>query len=731
MRHCLMFTLAALASVPTLARAQTAPPPPVGEPLPLQAFVDFGVRGTSTNGDAARYQRYRDLGDGGFIETFSIGGEKGRWFYDAGGEHVGRKDQRFTGSFVLPGKFKGWARWDQIPMLMSVTTSTIMNEPSPGVFDIPTATQALLQATPSATQPAAFSQIFGATAQTFELSSRRHIGAGQVEYLATPELTLKLNLRQINRDGTIPYGGSFGHSQLVEIAAPVKHSTTDFETGAEFSRDRLLVRGSVTGSWFHNDLNSLTFDNPFRADDAVSAMSRGRMSVPQSNSFVGVHGLASVKMPARSRATAYVSFGSLKDAGDALMPHTINSALPAVPLPRSTVEGSAKTSAVNLTFTSQPKSKIDFNVRYRMYDYDNRTPLFEIRQRVAYDNTVSNLTTPLDTEPFGLVRHTFDADVRLQTPLSGTAAGAGYSRYSEERTHRIFESTSDDIFRLTFDSLGYDRFAVRTKYEHGRRRGHGDEAEIAAELLAIGEQPGMRHYDIASRNRNRLTVVGTMTASSSVALNASAAVGKDDYIESEFGVRDNTHRVYSAGFDAVPTEQVSYGASYSYERYNALSRSRQATSAQFNDPSRNWATDATDRAHSLLASAEIAQIKERVTLRFVYDLSHTRGTYNYITGSVPDRTLPEEVEVPTTLPPPTQLDPVTSELQRGTADLIYAVNSRLSIGLSYWHERYRVTDFTLDADANPSQARGRVMLIGYLYRPYTANTVWGRLIYRW
>jgi hypothetical protein len=55
----------------------------------------------------------------------------------------------------------------------------------------------------------------------------------------------------------------------------------------------------------------------------------------------------------------------------------------------------------------------------------------------------------------------------------------------------------------------------------------------------------------------------------------------------------------------------------------------------------------------------------------------------------------------------------------------------LSIGLSYWYERYRVNDFTLDIDANPDLVRGQALLIGYLYRPYTANTVWGRLVYHW
>ena len=63
-------------------------------------------------------------------------------------------------------------------------------------------------------------------------------------------------------------------------------------------------------------------------------------------------------------------------------------------------------------------------------------------------------------------------------------------------------------------------------------------------------------------------------------------------------------------------------------------------------------------------------------------------------------------------------------------DVTYALTSRLSLGLSYWYEQYRVKDFTLDVDANPDLARGQALLMGYLYRPYTANTVWVRLIYR-
>ena len=95
-----------------------------------------------------------------------------------------------------------------------------------------------------------------------------------------------------------------------------------------------------------------------------------------------------------------------------------------------------------------------------------------------------------------------------------------------------------------------------------------------------------------------------------------------------------------------------------------------------------------------------------------YDFNLARSNYGYITGPVLDRTLPEEVVIDTTLPPPTALPQVRSELQRGIVDVMYALTPRISIGLSYWHERYRVEDFTLDLQAQPELGRSPVLLIG-------------------
>jgi hypothetical protein len=232
----------------------------------------------------------------------------------------------------------------------------------------------------------------------------------------------------------------------------------------------------------------------------------------------------------------------------------------------------------------------------------------------------------------------------------------------------------------------------------------------------VGEQPGMRHYDIA-------TAIAIASRSGSamlkdyLGLTFSIAQGKDDFIESEFGVRDNTHRVYTAGFDFVPVDRnFTLNGSYDYERYQAQSRSRQASSAaEFVNPTRNWAAEGTDRVHSVLFNVNIFKIRDKVDLTLAYDYNQAHSEYIYLTGDE-IRTLPEETPPPTTLPPPTQLPLVRNELHRGSLDVVYALTSKLGLGLSVWYEDYDVADFTLDAEANQDLVRGQAILLGYTYR---------------
>ena len=691
--------------------------------------AEIGARATTTTGDAARYERYRDLGDGMFLDALRLTRSKDAWLFNFTSDHLGRKDQRFIGRAVNQGKVNAWFMWDQIPMLLSTTTQTffqgsVLN--NQGNLTIADNIQALGQAS-AANVPL---QFVPANLQGFDLKTRRHVAEGGVKAMPNENLSVQALFRNTDREGGIPFGGAFGHSSVIETVAPTNHQLRDVEASAEWAKDRYLFRAGYSGSWFHNDFTTLTFDTPWRLTDTTSASSRGRLSLPPSNSFVSVNGMASVKLPKRTRATVSFSTGVLKDAGDLLMPNTANAAATGIAaLPRDYVEGEASTSSYNLSLTSRPITKLQFALRMRSYDYDNLTPEFDMVQRIAYDGNPSNLATPVPTEPFGVTRHNFDADASY-FPMSGATFGVGYSRTGEKRTHRIFEDTVDNALRVTFDVVGNRWFSVRSKYEHAEKRGEGFELEV---LTSVNEQPGLRHFDVASRDRDRVTFIGTVTPVNNLMLNLSVAAGNDDYLESLMGLRDNNHRIYGAGFDATPRENVTFGASYAREKYMALSRSRSSSSATLStDESRNWAADSDDVAHSFLLNAGFLQLMDKVDVNLSWDINRSKATYRYITGPVPDRTLPEETpNIPSTLPTPTQLPDVVSNLNRGTLDVVYSLTKRVGLGASYWYEKYEVQDFALDAESTKNLAINSAVLLGYLYRPYTAQTGWVRLIVRW
>ena len=689
--------------------------------------VAIGARGTSIDGDGARYERYRDLSDGLFMDDLKLSSIGEQWRTVFLGRNVGREDQRFSFSANQPGRTKIFAQWDQIPMLLSSTTQTLyLDDGIASAFNLDSALQTQYRNASGDLRVA----LFDANARTFDTMSKRYIGEISLEHIANPDWTLNGLFRHTNRSGSIPYGGSFGHSSLVELPAPVEYTITDFDGSAEFARDPLLFRAGVSGSWFDNEVTELVFDSPFNDVARERSPNAGLLSLPVGSSYLTVNGLLSFKLPNRTRFTAYGAVGKLNDNSASITPQTVNPAISPGPLERNLINGEARTGAATLSLTSRPNRSVNVDVRYRLYEYINQTPRFHTAERVEYDDRVR--IDPLTTGPTSLRRHTFTADLNL-TPASRQSIGIGFIGHLEDRTFRIFERTSEYGTRIWYDTVGNQVVTLRTKYEYSQRRTDTSLAHTEEVLHGVHEQPGLRHWDVAERDRNRVTVLATLMPTDAFVVHVSLAAGKDDYSASEFGLRDNTHRVVTTAFDVMPTDTVSYGASYSYEYYDALSRSRQAGNsvAQFEDPARNWATDGTDRVHSFILNVAAVQLGDRVDVHFSYDFNRARATYEYTAGAVEDRTLPEEVVIETVLPPPSQLPPTLSELQRVTTDFVIGLTDRVSLGLSHWFENYEVEDFTLDEDANQELARGNVLLLGYLYRPYTANTFFGKLIFHW
>ncbi len=701
---------ALLLTFASLAQAQTSTLTPL---TPNVGQVDFGARFTDTTGDPARYQRFRDLSDGATLNLFKFERERPTWLFSATAFDVGYNDQRYTAGFERFGTLKASFEWDQVPTYYSVDTRVLHTYEGGGVFRVDDAVQQNIQA-----QRLTLSQAVSGL-PTFDLKNQRDIAAFDLVYSANRAFDVKLDFQTTRRDGAMMYQGmlsSPGSGSVFELNAPLDDRTTDISTKLEWANHRGLVGVGYDGSWFDNNIPSIRWDSIVRFTDAVGSPSQGQMGWWPTNMAHTVNAKGALKLPGRSRASAMVSFGTWSQDA-ALLPATVNTALVAPVVERPTAEAEAQIVTMNYSFTSRPSKYIWLDTRYRFYDYDNRTPHFAIANLVVSDQSLGSAA---ENEPGGYKKHDFSADAAF-SPFTQASFKFGYARNVSHRTFRIFETTTEDVFRASIDAVGNQYVTLRGIYEYATREGEGFDAHLLAE---VGEHLEMRHYDLANRDRNRVTALVTVTPISALGFNFSVGSGNDNYADTGFGLRDNDHRVYNVGLDVVPGDKVDFGASYGYEKYSAFQYSRtanplSATDQTFLDPRRDWTDDTTDELRIVTTTLGLNKLLPKTDLRFTYDWSEGEATYVY--GIMPNATIPV----------PAPLSSVRNKLQTARGEVRFFLRSDVALGVVYMYEDYNVDDFALGPGTLNQTAIGTTTYLGYVYRPYTAQTAWLKLTYLW
>jgi len=710
------------APTPVAKPATTASPDIPAAATPKIGTIDFGFRGTNVNGDASRYYRFRDWRDGGYLSGFRFEKVSDASLWHAEASNVGYRDQRYFAEYQAIGKVKVNGEWNEIPLFISDDTRTLYTVSKGGVFTIDDGIQRGIES--GATTLA---NVIGQAAP-FNARTQRNTALVNFTYAASRDVDVKFAVRNSLRDGYNLQSLNFGFSNTIESEVPLKDRTTDVKTAIEFANAKGLLSVGYNGSWYNNDINAYRFDNPLRYTDIVGGPSVGQMSTWPSNTMQTVNLNGRYGLPGRTRASAAISLGTSRQ-NEALLPATVNTALVAPVLERSTAEAEAKTLAMVYTINSRPAEYLWLNAKYRYYNYDTRTPQFDISSMVVADNT---LGAAKESEPLDIKRQTLDLDASY-TPFQYASLNIGFTREDADRTFRIYEKTAENIVRASIDSTGNQYFTVRAVIEKSSRTGSGDDFEMLAE---IGEQTAMRHFDIANRDRTRSSLILQVTPVSALGFNATVATGHDDYSESYFGLRDNKNNSYSLGFNLVPKETINFGVEYVYEKYEAVQWSRTSNplpSPSFDDPSRDWGIDSADKVSTVTANLDLIKTIPKTDIRFGFDLSDGKSTYVYDLG--PNSTVltginygPGNVFNPI---PVVQLAPNRTKITTGRADLQYFVRANVALGAGYWYEEYRSEDFSLNGTTINQLNLPSAILSGYYYRPYTGQTVWLRMSYLW
>lgn len=705
--------------------------------------VDFGGRFSSIDGDDARYQRYRDLRNGGFFDLSGLHWEKGTTVVDASARNVGWKDQRFQFAVERPGALRLRILFDQTPMFISRDTRTPY-DPLPadsGAGNASLTLSDVLQAQIQASPTTNFRPLIeGAAGQRyFDSRLRRDTVGFDLRYTAG-DVDTTVNYMNTGKEGNIPFGA---YLQIpIEVPLPIDSRTNDVRTSVEWASDKGMVRAGWDSSWYDNSASVLVWDNPQRSVDASTASSQGRMATWPSNNMFSVNVGGAYRMPSRTTLNGLVAFGRWNQ-DTTLLPFTINSVNAGlVPLPRPTAEAKMNTASVLLNFVSKPSPYFDVSARYRFYDFDNQTPHFELARaaglpdRVTADGSAGVWSNPAigktGPEPIGYRRNYVDLDSGI-SGVPNTTFRVGYSRYDADTHYRVFEKVAENTIRAGADVVGNQYVSFRSIFEHSQRR--GDHFDLIA-LRIAAEQPGMRHFDLASRDRNRFSAVASLMPMPTAGINASIAWTKDAYLNDNtpeidsFGLEDVTSKTYTIGLDLSPTDAVGGGISFSIDDYDGVQRSRNASpGVQEQDSTRNWRLNEGNKSWSAIGTLDLLRAIRNTEVRFSYNYSDWKGTYGF------------QLPANSTLTAPLPLPELISTETRATTDVRYFITRRVAIGATYWYDSYDVEDFALSPDvvsgiAQPAVEAGQsatvnALLMNYFYRPFTAHSAWVRLTYLW
>jgi MtrB/PioB family decaheme-associated outer membrane protein len=755
MRNRVIIAAAALL-LASATHAQAQQPASQNGVTPQMGSIDFGARLTSTSGDEARYERYRDLRSGVYSHiTFEKSSESYR--FDAYAENIGYHDQRYVANY-RNSKLKGNFMWDSIPLNYSYITVTPYAGPDiAGTTATLTIDPTVRQAVQDKTLigiPANIGQlgqsIYRSLAHPFDLQQRRDILSLGASYDATKEIGLDFLFSSTKKTGDQPFGASFGFAAGVEVPYPLDQRTNDFSAGVEWANQKGMARFNYDASYFNNNVQTLVWDNPMWGPvDATFSngystgfgASRGRLALPPNNhqnvfSFVGLY-----KLPYRSTLNGVFTITDQKQ-NEALIPFTINQAIINDPtdyplhMDRTTAEAAVRGYNLRLNFTSRPTRLITFTAAYRYNEHNNQTPMFDAVEYVRMDQVWEE--TGGDTEQFDVRRNTFDANISFNVmPRSTLRVGYGYDGFNRNNIEtgepsRAYSNMADNAVRVSWDTVSSQYITLRGTYEHVVRRGSGFHESVIEDG---GAQPGLRYYDESDRDRDRGTILAVITPIDTVSLNISYTGGKDTYTGPghEFGLLDNSNNTINFGVDFMPRDQVSFGMNYGRDIFKTTQKSRNANpppDPSFGDPNRDWYLDNDEHVNNFDLYLDLKQLVEKTDVNVTYDYSDSDNSYVHY-GPRIDQLAAAGQFIP--------LPDATNKWQRFTVDVKYFFQPKIGIAVSYWYENFKDTDFaTIDSNGpvgyDAATGTPRVdwlggLILGYAPRPYTGNTGFVRLLY--
>jgi MtrB/PioB family decaheme-associated outer membrane protein len=587
--------------------------------------VELGVRQLYGERNSAKFFEYRDIPQGAFVKHAEVELHElleKSFFFGFQARDVREEDQTYLVSLGIARKYRLDLKWDQTPHVFTTTARSFLVESSPGVFVAPEAVRnALISA---GTNVSILRSVLGSS-PSVPMSLRRDKGTGTLSFTPTTDWTANVSYSREKMVGYRPFGtitNSF--TNIIELPEPIDYRTHQVGAGAEYADSTWTFQTNYYGSIFDNRVGELIWDVPFATTGTQST--RARLDLYPSNHAQNLSFAGGVSLPHGTRLVASIVPGWMGQ-NDSFLPLTINPNLTGLPaLPASSLDGKKQTLAMNYTLTSKAIPMLPLTLRFNSYDYNNNTPEITFPQVVINDSSVTALTDPHTSEPFGYDRKNLELNASWHF-LEDSSLKFLYNWERFNREHREVEQSTEHTVGTSLDVNPYQWLLLRGSYRHGSR----DPEEYVGSSAML---PSLRKYDEAGRTRHRAEALLQITPLEQVSFGASYGTTQDDYEEEGcawlgfdqcYGLLKDISNNYTFELTYDPTAQLSLFAEYTREKYNYRQLSRQrnpasATAPANDSPNNDWETTRRDHVDNYAVGLG-ASPSSKVVVDLFYSLS--------------------------------------------------------------------------------------------------------------
>lgn len=499
------------------------------------------------------------------------------------------------------------------------------------------------------------------TLQPLTLGYDRSRLEGGLSWTGADRWTVRVNARRDERDGTKPGAGAF-FATTAQLAVPVDHVTNQLEVSAAYVGRPVQATLSYHLSSFSNGQAALTFANPFIP--VVTGANTGQLAAAPDNEFHQVAASLVYQLNPEFRASADVAVGRMTQNA-AYLPLTLTPGLPT--LPPSSLDGRADTFNAALRFSLvTPVEGLRLHASYArdVRDSDNTRQSFPA---VATDMFVG--LRPVTQTPYSVFhdRLKFSGDYRAGSRLK---ASAGLEYETRERSYSEVVTTRETTLWARVAGQPRDDLSLSLKLSRAGR-GHSDYG--VSTWTDTPQNPLLRKFNLARRDRLAGAVRADWTASDRLTVGLGIEGAHDDYTESVIGLTDGRSLSVAADVAYAVSEATRLRAHGQVETLH----SRQVGSQLSAGP--DWTGRLRDRYTVFGVGATHRAMGDKLELGADLSVSRARSLTEVDTGAA--------------TPP---FPKATTSLDRLKLSASYRLQDRLSLLGSLWHERYAAADWRFD-----------------------------------